>query len=59
MLIDICADLYNGRLVPKRQSDVEEAMNKWIASKGRGAAESTVRRRASKLWRAISKEADK
>lgn len=54
--IEICRGLYIGDLKPKRQADIEKAMNDWIESSGKSAAISTVRARARKLWQAISRE---
>jgi hypothetical protein len=54
--IAISCALYMGDLKPKRQADIEKAMNDWIASKGESAAVSTVRNRARKLWQALSRE---
>ena len=59
MWIEICRRLYVGDLQPKRQADVENAMNDWIAANGNSAAPSTVRSRARKLWRAIGNEDEK
>lgn len=46
----IAIDLYTGVLVPKSQADIERAMNDWISAKNRSCANSTVRKRARKLW---------
>lgn len=54
--VEICRGLYIGDLKPKRQADIEKAMNDWIASTGNSAATSTIRARARKLWQAISRE---
>ncbi len=43
-------DLYTGALVPKSQADIERAMNEWISAKNQSCANSTVRKRARKLW---------
>lgn len=54
--VEICRQLYVGDLKPKTQSDIENAMLKWLAGKETSAAESTVRGRARKLWQAINAE---
>lgn len=46
----IAIDLYTGVLVPKSQADIERAMNDWISVKNQSCANSTVRKRARKLW---------
>lgn len=46
----IAIDLYTGALVPKSQADIERAMNDWISAKNQSCANSTVRKRARKLW---------
>jgi hypothetical protein len=57
--IEICRRLYVGDLQPKRQADIENAMNDWVAANGSSAAPSTVRSRARKLWRSIGNEDEK
>lgn len=54
--IEICRQLYGGDLQPKRQADIERAMNEWITLHDFEAATSTVRDRARKLWRAIQQK---
>ncbi len=54
--VEICRCLYVGDLKPRKQADIEKAMNAWIISKGESAAISTVRMRARKLWQAISRD---
>ena len=46
----IAVDLYDGKLKPKSQADLEQAMLKWIEESGYSAAVSTVRARARRLW---------
>jgi hypothetical protein len=53
--IEICRQLYVGDLKPKTQADIERAMHQWISDNDHTAGGTTVRDRASKLWRAISK----
>lgn len=54
--IEICRQLYGGVLIPKTQADIERAMHQWISDNDYTAGSTTVRDRASKLWRAISKD---
>jgi hypothetical protein len=54
--IEICRQLYGGELIPKTQADIERAMHQWINDHGHTAGDTTVRDRASKLWRAIRVE---
>ena len=46
----IASDLFDGKLKPKSQADLEQAMLKWIEANGHSAAVSTVRARARRLW---------
>jgi hypothetical protein len=54
--IEICRQLYGGELIPKTQADIERAMHQWISDHSHAAGGTTVRDRASKLWRAIKVE---
>jgi hypothetical protein len=54
--IEIRRQLYGGELIPKTQADIERAMQQWISDNGHAAGDTTVRDRASKLWRAIKVE---
>jgi hypothetical protein len=54
--IEICRQLYVGDLKPKTQADIERAMLQWISDQDKSAGGTTVRDRASKLWRAIKDE---
>jgi hypothetical protein len=54
--IEICRQLYGGELIPKTQADIERAIHQWISDHGHTAGDTTVRDRASKLWRAIKVE---
>jgi hypothetical protein len=56
MWVAIAKQLYEGKLVPKRQVDIEDAMHEWIAAKDSSASTSTVRKRARKLWDALKME---
>jgi hypothetical protein len=49
----MCRQLYVGDLKPKTQADIERAMHQWISDRNESAGETTIRERASKLWRAI------
>lgn len=52
----IAAQLYVGDLQPKKQADIEKAMNEWLTANNHDAGESTVRRAARALWQAINRE---
>jgi hypothetical protein len=52
-LIEMCRQLFEGELIPKTQADIERAMHQWISDNGHAAGDTTVRERASKLWRAL------
>jgi hypothetical protein len=54
MWAEICCQLFNGDLQPKRQVDIEEAMTQLIENAGETAAVSTVRKRARILWDKLS-----
>jgi hypothetical protein len=58
LLIDLCFRQFRGELQPKTQADVGQAMQEWIAKRGYDAADSTVRKRARKLWDAIKRDAE-
>jgi hypothetical protein len=51
--VEICRQLYEGDLKPKKQADLEKAMMDWIAERDETAGVTTVRERARKLWQAI------
>jgi hypothetical protein len=51
--VEICRQLYEGDLKPKKQADIEKAMMDWIAERDETAGVTTVRERARKLWQAI------
>lgn len=55
--VDICRQLYLGDLQPNRQADIASAMMKWVSANGHEAAESTIRKRARKLWNALNSDA--
>ncbi|MET4323713.1 hypothetical protein [Bradyrhizobium sp. RT5a] len=54
--IEIARQLYVGDLKPKRQADIENAMSDWLSRRGSGAATSTIRERARRLWQVIKDE---
>jgi hypothetical protein len=54
--IEVCRQLYVGDLKPKTQADIERAMLQWISDHDKSAGETTIRDRASRLWRAIKDE---
>jgi hypothetical protein len=56
MWVEMCRLLYAGDLKPKKQSDIENAMNDWAAARGQSVAVSTIRPRARKLWTALRTE---
>ena len=56
MWAEIAHALYTGDLMPKSQADVENAMLCWLESNGLGAATSTVRGRARRLWDRLQAE---
>jgi hypothetical protein len=58
LLIDLCFKHFHGDLKPKKQAEVQLAMQEWIANRGYSAADSTVRVRAQKLWNAICRDAE-
>ncbi|MEO6360323.1 MAG: hypothetical protein ABIO43_07110, partial [Sphingomicrobium sp.] len=54
MWAEIASALYVGDLNPKSQADIERAMASWIDLSGHSAADSTIRRRARRLWDRIA-----
>jgi hypothetical protein len=58
LLIDVCFQHFRGDLQPKKQADIERAMQQWITGHGYNAADSTIRIRARKVWQAIKREGD-
>jgi hypothetical protein len=56
--VEICGQIYTGRLVPKRQGDIQKAMQQWCSDHGHSDAASTLRPRASKLWNAVFAKGD-
>lgn len=51
--VEICRQIYTGELLPKRQADIQKAMQQWCSDKGHSDAASTIRPRASKLWNTV------
>jgi len=56
--IEMCRQLYEGDLQPKKQGDVTKAMMDWLTERGEDFSETSVKDRARKLWAVIGK-ADK
>jgi hypothetical protein len=54
--IEMCRQLYEGDLKPKKQSDIKRAMMDWLSTHGEEPAESTIKDRARKLWAVIGKD---
>lgn len=52
-------EVYRGKLIPKRQADVEKAMVAWATANGHELAEPTARPRARLLFNTIEREDDK
>jgi hypothetical protein len=48
--IDICGQIYEGALVPKRQADLERAMLDWATKHGHDLSEAYARQKAKKLF---------
>lgn len=57
--VEICRQIYTGELVPKRQADIERAMQQWCSDKSHSDAASTLRPRARKLWQAVFAKGEK
>jgi hypothetical protein len=58
LLIDLCFKHFRGELQPKTQADIVRAMRGWMTEREFEAADSTVRKRAQKLWNAIESDAE-
>lgn len=57
LLVEMFDQLWHGTLTPNHQSDIEEAMHKWIQGKNyEASSERTVRDRAKKIWKVWIKE---
>jgi hypothetical protein len=54
--IDIARQLYAGDLKPDNQAVIEKAMLDWLVANGHEAGETTIRRRARRLFEAVSRE---
>lgn len=48
--VEICRQVWEGELQPKKQADIENAMLVWLTAQNLSASNSTVRPRARKLW---------
>lgn len=57
--IEIARQLYAGDLKPDSQVAIEKAMQEWLAAQGHDAGESTIRRRANRLFQALTREDQK
>ncbi len=53
--VEMCRQLYEGDLNPKKQADITKAMSDWLSARGEDAADSTIKERARKLWAVIGK----
>jgi len=51
--VEMCRQIFAGELIPKRQADIQKAMQQWCSDHGHSDASSTIRPRASKLWNAV------
>ena len=51
---DVWGLIYEGKLIPKTQAEVEKAMLEWAAQHGHSPAESTIRLKARKLFKVFS-----
>ncbi len=51
--VEMCRQIFAGELIPKRQADIQKAMQQWCSDHGHSDASSTIRSRASKLWNAV------
>ena len=54
--VEICRQLYEGDLQPKKQADIERAMMDWASKRGHQPSEGSIRPRARKLWTALQNE---
>lgn len=51
--VEMCRQVFVGELIPKRQGDIQKAMQQWCSDHGHSDAASTLKPRASKLWNAV------
>jgi len=56
LLIEMARRIHFGDFKPAKQADLERAMQDWLSKNDHEADESTVRIRASKLWKALMAE---
>jgi hypothetical protein len=54
--IEMCRQLYEGDLQPKKQGDITKAMMDWLSTRGEEPAESTIKERARRLWAVIGRD---
>jgi hypothetical protein len=56
LLVELFDQLWHGKLTPKVQADIENAMQDWLSANGHDASERSIRQRAQKLWKVWIKE---
>ncbi len=52
---EMAGQLYEGKLQPKRQAHIEDAMKQWLSQADHDCADSNIRRRAQLLWQRINR----
>jgi hypothetical protein len=52
--VEMSRQLYVGDLIPKMQTDIEDAMKTWLAKREIVIADSILKSRARKLWQALN-----
>jgi hypothetical protein len=57
--VEMCRQVFAGELIPKRQADIQKAMQQWCSDHGHSDATSTIKPRASKLWNAVFAQVEK
>ena len=56
LIIEVARQIHYGELRATKQSDVHNAMAVWLTANKHEAADSSIRPRARKLWKAFSRE---
>ena len=56
MFIELCFKHFRGDLPHKTQAEIARVMQEWITMHGYDVAESTIKLRARKLWKAIGQD---
>ena len=56
VIIEVARQIHYGELKATKQSDVHAAIAEWLTANCHDAAESSIRPRARKLWKAFSQE---